>query len=1810
MRLLSDMELLHNGLRTDIYLSDPSGEIILKVLKTDAPLTGYINRLHNELNLCGSKVKGMRTVLGKELVDDKQALQLQYIKGTSWRSELKTGLWDIDTFLKNAIQAAESLDNVHSAGLIHQEISPDHILLNETDSEAVFIGFGGAIRKEAAGQVSEQEIDKFQEQNLPYISPEQTGRTSEYVSVATDLYALGAVFYQMLTGKLPFELEDPLALIHAHIAKTPTAPHELRTEVPAALSILILKLLEKHPEKRYASASDLASDLVVIHEQWKTLIRMQEELLTSPQKGVQAKIPGDLYGRDKEVAELQEIYNNVTKGEVVFTLISGPSGVNKSSLIRSLRSPVKSSSGLFIEGKFDPYQKDTPYLAIQQAFNQLVAHILTCDQKELKYWEKRIAEAMGNVGRVLTEIVPNLNKLIGEQPNVPRLEGTEAQNRFLFACRNFIAAVADKKHPLVLFVDDLQWADVDSVNLLESLEGDSRISHFMIIGAFRKEHLPENDPVRLKLRSWKETSENYIGISVDNLDTSMIQLYIRDTFQANIVQEETFLRKIAQKTKGNPLYLQLLISTLIKKKIITFDPDSKAWFWRPEDIDQLNLPDSTLDMMTARVQYLEVEVQTVLTTAACHGNRFNAEMVEKILGIDAADCKKQLTAAVEEGLIIPDASQGNTSTYQFAHERLRQMSYDLLSDDEKEAKHLSIGKFLFDSTSKENRSPLIFDILLQLNRSHTLITDPEFRLQVAIMNFDAGTKARNSAAFGSAYTYMMSGIAILGPSAWNTTYSLMLVLHSQAHNLAALNGDYVEMDQIAETVKQHAKSLLDLEKITQSQIHALIAQKKLDESIQVGLAYVKELGIKFPANPKKTHVVKGILELKVKMWGKKAEALERLPEMENEEMLSAVRILSETAIAAYFGSPNLLPLILFKTLTICLKYGIAAETAFAYGGYGFILSGAMRDYNTGYEFGELSNKILVGKDRDDLYLVQKFIHNIFTRHWIEPTRDIIEVMDWTFVKGSELGNFEYAAYGAGSWAYFAFYLGMDLEQLEEKIGYYLEAVEQMNQPTTLPRIGMYQQAVKNLLGKSEDPIILKGDAYDEEEMEPVHLKDNIEIVLHNHYFIRMFMAFLFGDYDKAQTCASNAVKYEEGAMASYFIPLFDYYQALIYLGRPDAKKQLSKVNRLLKKMKKCAEAGPANYLHQYTLMKAEKARVKGQAAEARMLYEDAIFQARKARSLLDEAVAWELGGKFYIEDNRPGPAGIFLRQSYELFAKWGALAKVRHMEANYAEHLNLNQTSDSGLSNSSNMVTAERLDFLSLVKTLQTLSTEIELSRLLEKMMGIVIENAGAERGLLILEKEGEWEVIAEKDVNQKQSESVSQTHLMLDASDEQNVVPAGIIYYVIRTQESLVINDVNDSQFSDLAYFKTRPVKSILCIPLTKQNRLIGITYLENTLSSGAFTPRILAGLELLSGQLAISLENAMLYEGLEQKVRERTAEVVSQKVEIEEQADLLKEKNKKLLDMGEFKDNMTSMIVHDLKNPLNSIVNASDSKSVESQNEMMRHSGKMMLNMVMNILDVSKYEESKMMLTLAPRNLHKLVGESVEQVSFLAVNKQINLSTEIDEGLEVFADPDILQRIIVNMLTNAIKYTPVNGEVKVVAEKAENEYIKILVADTGPGIKPENLDFVFRKFAQADKRHSGGLRSTGLGLTFCHMAVEAHDGKIGVESVWGEGSTFWFTIREGQNSEVIGKTAKKAVVSKSQNHTLNEDAKAYLLPFANRLAELPIYKVSQIRKVVSEIDENQNDDTYVWINAIDLAVKAGDQEQLERLVKLVSEA
>lgn len=1478
-------KLIHKGSRFSIYQINK--DELIKIVESTSPDAVSLSRLENEWNVLNDlHTQGNNRAVSREVYQGRSAIKLASIDGVTLEEHLESQKISINKLLEIGINILKQLISLHEIGYIHGRLNPNHIIISPGNLSASLIGHGNAC-KTLMGDDRTFSVEEFEITELKFIAPEQTGRTDQKPSFATDLYSLGAILYRGLTGQTPFDTDNPLEQVHAHIAKVPTQAHLVSDKVPIAISEILEKALQKNPSDRYTSASELYEDLCNCLRQ----LQSKEELgarMTSSMDGVRRfNFAQSLVGRKKESKVLRSIFRKVKNGSREVILIEGVSGVGKTALGKSIHDAVRESEGRFLEGSYDEFNRGIPYLGVTQCLRQFVTGLLTKDDTTLNYWRDRLNTGIGSIAGILINIVPELSLILEDKDKIPLSEGPEAKNQLEFAVRSFIQIVADRDHPMVLMVDDIQWADADSIELIESLLSDTRVSYFLLISTYRQNSLPAGHPILSKVNHLKRNLESDSIISLQNLEDKNIYELIEDKFDGSVEDVTQLIRLIYRITAGNALHVTQFLSALVKDHVLNYNNQSNTWTWRKEQIERLNLSGGLEELIAQRISKINSEVLDLLSIASCIGSTFSeALLIHKF----PKSLSALINEAVNEGLIAEAKTDEKLKAklYQFAHDRIREMAYDRLEKKDRARQHLNIARLLSGEYHSEDLDEHIFEIATQYNFGKECISSSEELHFAARSNLQAGIKAKKSGAFEPALNYLLEGISFLDENLWDQEYELCLDLYGNAAQLASLVGNYQELKELSKISDIKALSILDSKPIVIANINALMAQKKHRRALSLELEYLHRLGYRIPTKGNKVHALLGLVGIAIKMRGKNSNVLSRLPLNTNDREITALQILGNALITAYFVEPDLLTKIIYRMLSISLDYGNASESAAGYMGYGFILSGVLGAFESGNDYGDLISKILSDAGRDELLYVLLFQSNIFLRHWKLPISDVISNLDICYEKLLNLGVFESAAYSIHSFIYFSFFQSVDLHYLSKRCNDAVAVVSTLNQPNTLHRIQMYHQAVINLTANIDQPHLLKGEAYDEEKMIPLHYEDDISIAIHNVHFLKAYLAFLFNNYDVAWEEIEKAKRFNEAAAASFFVPLFDYLCALIKLAQ---KENPRRIRGHLKKLKKYAESAPFNYQRYYILVKAEYSKSLNQIAEARVLYDDAIYLARQAGNLLDEALGWELAGRFYHEIDRDDKASTCFQYAYDIHLKWGAISKANQIIKSYKQTMRLARTISVGTEVNDAQV-HQTFDQLSMVKSLQALTTELDLDRLLEKMMSILIENVGAERGMLILQKDNEWDIVAERDINNEKVKVLKGRKL--DSPEQKNkggLIPAGLVHYVIRTKRTVVINDVQrDIQFKDLPYLKTRKPRSVLCKPLINHKNLIGIVYLENTLTTGAFTLRIQEGLNLLSKQLAISLENAILYEDLNDKVIQNQNLVSKLQIKVEEQEKTLK--------------------------------------------------------------------------------------------------------------------------------------------------------------------------------------------------------------------------------------------------------------------------------------------------------------------------------
>ena len=1148
----------------------------------------------------------------------------------------------------------------------------------------------------------------------------------------------------------------------------------------------------------------------------------------------------------------------------------------------------------------------------------MIRQILSESDAQISTWKEKLLKALDPNGQVMIEVIPELELIIGSQPEVPTLGPTENVNRFNYVFENFINTFAAEDHPLVIFLDDLQWADAASLKLIEMFIT-VKAEYLYLIGAYRDN---EVDPAHPLLRTIEEIEKSGAEVETIQLQLLMethVNQLLSETFSCDQERSNPFAGLCFAKTRGNPFFLNQFIHSLYQDGLIFFNREEGIWEWDEAKIRQTDITDNVVDLMVSKIQKLSGNTGYLLSIAACIGNRFDLNTLAIVYGKPVQETADDLLPALQEDLVLPvDESykyisaplqspasdgisgHGNLSpVYKFLHDRVQQAAYSLIEEKKRPEVHLKIGREMLKRIPEEEIEEHIFGIVDQLNLSCELMTDEEERERLAQLNLLAGKKAKLSAAYVPAFDYLKSGIRMLQENCWQVQYSLTLSLHEEGAEAAYLCGNFEDMDGLAETVLQQAKTVLDKIKVYEVKIQAYTLQHKLMDAVTTGLHVLRLLGVRYPQKPNKLHVLFSYLRTKIALVGKQPNSLINLPEMTDPYRLAEMRIVSSMGGAAYKTAPELVPLSVFRHIRLVAKYGNTSTSIFGYNTYGMILCGGIGDIKTGFKFGKLALRLSKKLNATHLEACTQYAFNIFIKHWKEHIRETLEPLETACQKGLESGDLEYAAASAQFYLAHSFFAGIELSKIEKEIQKYNDIIKKLKHKTWLRYTEALWQRILNLMGNTENSATITADIFDQKNL-AFYQKANDRSGIFTYHMCRLATCYLSYEYNQAIENTANAEKHLSAVISTISVPIFHFYDSLSQLAvfpetpKTNQKNILRKVAKNQKKMKKWAHHAPMNHLHKWQLVEAERARVLGKDEKAKSFYDQAIAGAKENQYIQGEALANELAARFYLEKRETETARKYMTEARYCYDHWGAKAKVDHLDINYPELLAVVSTktpqastngkdrkpghSATTSTTTSNQVKGEQLDLTSVMKASQVISGEIEIEKLLSRMMQIIIENAGAEKGCLILKSDGHFRIEAEGHIHQEKVQVLQSIPL----EDSPNV-PITIIQYVARVKENLVLEDAaHQGKFTTDPYIIQHQSKSLLCAPLIHRNNLSGIIYLENNVATGAFTPERLEVLPLLCSQAAISLENANLYKQqqdysktLEEKVEERTAEL-----------------------------------------------------------------------------------------------------------------------------------------------------------------------------------------------------------------------------------------------------------------------------------------------------------------------------------------------
>ncbi len=1474
--------LIYHGLQIKDQLP-----VVIKQLKTSYPSREELTRFRREYQIMRMfNTEGIIKAYSLEKCQNSLAMIIEDFKGKSVEMLLPDQTFDLAQFLQLSIRISKALGQIHRQNIIHKNINPGNIIWNPQTGQVKITDFG--ISTELLSEAPEAHDPKIIKGTLPYISPEQTGRMNRNLDFHTDFYSLGVTLYEIATRHLPFESKDPMTLVHSHIARTPVPPHEVNPQLPEVITEIILKLMAKTAENRYQSTFGLQVDLQKCLDHLNNEGAIKNFKIGEKDISNRFQIPQKLYGRDTEIQNLVQIVNQATQGEKKIILTGGDPGIGKSAFVNEIRQRIAENQAYLIYGKFDPIRQNIPYAALSQAFHGLESQIAADGEKTILFWKKQFMQAMGNNGKVITDMIPSLESIIGKQPEVPDIPPADARNRFNLTFLNFIRAFSNSKQLLTILIDDLQWADEASLDLIELLASDTDTKYLLFVGTFRDNEVDHAHPLTLTINRLQKSNTPLSTFYLKNLEPRHINQLLAETLSCHPDRSAPMANLCYEKTQGNPFFVKQFLKSLHGEEKFFFNAKRGIWQWDIEKIRRAKITDNVIEFMVKKIQKLPDTTQQTLQLAACIGNQFDLLTLSQISQKKLAETVGELRAAVTEDIILPIndtfkfiniidqeiAASGPARipehlipAFRFHHDRIQQTAYGLLPETERQKHHFKIGTLRLRQTPKSKMDEKIFDIVNQLNRGTDVINRPENKAEVAHLNLQAAKKAKASSAFKPALIYCKAGISLLPKNKWEEQYDLTFDLYLEAAESAFLCTDFDDMEKLAESALQNTGTLLDKVKIHDLKIQRYYAQNKLLKVIDEGMKVLKLLGFRFPKKPAMLHAILKLLRTKLILRLNGINKIQQMNDMDNPRILAASRIMLHLGHAAYGAAPNLAPLLALQGILTSVKHGIAPETPSFFVAYAIILCGKLGEINNGTRFSDLALS-LVKRNSSKYHKARTIIlTSSMIRHWKNHLQKILPDFLTAYELGIDVGDYEYATLSAYFYGAYSFFCGNPLKALSDEIADYSATIRKYKQDTHFYFNEMTRQTLLNLMGNTDDPCRLLGDAYDEEKMLPMHYQNNDTSALHMLFFYKLMLCYHFGNYQQALQYSDSVKQYLEGMVSTAYIPLFHFYDALLKLAifndvnRKEQKQNLKIVAMHLKKLKRWSTYAPMNFLHKWTLVEAERLRVIGEDIKAAQHYDQAISLAKKYEFIQEEALANELAAKFWIARKNQESAELYMTNAVHGYDLWNAKAKVNFLHKNYPQPAVQSKKIDAHTAGTGraagSLHASESLDLSSVIKASQAISGEIVLDQLMKKMITVVIENAGAQKALLLSEYDNHWIIEAQGAVS-KDGIAASTEFKTADPSN----APLSLLDYVAQTKQNIVINNAaQDIAFNEDAYIIKYQPLSVLCTPIFHQGKLANILYLENNLITGAFTPDRLELIQLLSSQAAISLQNASLY-------------------------------------------------------------------------------------------------------------------------------------------------------------------------------------------------------------------------------------------------------------------------------------------------------------------------------------------------------------
>ena len=1776
-------EKLHHGALVSVYRGvrlDDGLPIVLKRLERPRPNSSDVPRFRREFALARTlSAAGVVEVLDLDEGRDGLTLVMRDRGGASLDRVLEGGRPTVAESLRIAAAAAAALGSVHARSVIHKDVSPANIIWNRQSGMVELIDFGIAAELARETATAAQAF----EGTLPYIAPEQTGRMNRSVDWRADFYALGATLYELLTGHVPFEGEDTLAVVHGHIARAPVPPNQLDPAVPAQVSDIVLKLLAKDPEARYQSGHGLKADLEACIRALEAGGAVPAFTLGRNDRSERFRVPERLYGREEEARRLLAAYERVCGGRAELLLVGGAPGIGKSALVHEVHKPMTARRGHFVEGKFDQVKRSIPYSALIQAFDQLARRLLAEPESELAERRAVLARAVGSTGAVVTELIPSLALILGEQPPVPPLGPVESEFRFQMTFQNLVMALATPERPLVVFLDDLQWADRPSLDLLAKLAGCADLRHMLLIGAFRDAEVPPGHAFHKMLEAVRESGTHVESLGVAPLDEAAVRRLVADTLRREEREVEALAEVCRAKTEGNPFFLAQFLLSLHEAGLVRFDPVAGAWGWDQPAVAGHASTANVVELMVAKMQRLPAETQRVLSLAACVGNSFDLGTLAVAADRPVPDLAGALWPALREELVIPvggayryaaDASRAMSaeeagvllaSRYRFLHDRVQQAAYALIPEAERAATHLSIGRLLLARSTgggdgAGERNERLFDVIAHVNQGVALVTDSEERRRMARLNLEAARQANASAAFEPAALYAEAGLAFMGAEGWGADYPLMLDLSLAAVGAACMGSDYAKADALAEALAARVRDPADAVPARYFQVSAATVRGDLRQALDVGLEAVRALGVPLPRRGSPLGILSSLAGgCWAMLCHNRRPARPVTDPAELARLQMAIRLLSVLSTAAYVARRDLMVPISMRIIRIALGSGVPTFMAGAHVTWSAIaatagLRGAA--YRAAKRTMEMAGAgILSTRAGQAMY-----ISNYYGLHWVRPLAEIRPAMLEAHQLALNGGESDNAGYTLVTWLRIGWHMGTELSRLEAESHDVLRRLTRIGFQFYTPLVAGLAQAIENLRQGTATPWRLTGRYLDEEKTLAELKAANNSFAVAGLLLVKMQIARLFGAATEARAIRKEFAAYTQAQRGNYLQAVALFEGGLVEAMGPfstqtERRRAGRALNRKLRWFRKSTAVGPANHRHRLLLLEAERLRLLDKPEAAALRYAEAIAAAGESGFTHELAAANERAADFYAERGM-GALSLFHRtQARDVYRRWEAWTKVAEMERRFPElaaaQLHGAPSRATRRSSSTDRLHTGALDIEAVLKAAQAITGEIHREALIDRLLRTVFEVAGAERGALLLGRsDGQLVLAAEGDESADLYRSLPALAPDTPADDGGPRLPATVVAYTARVQEPVVLADaVADPRFAEDPYIRTRRPKSVLTLPLARQGQLVGLLYLENNLVTNAFVDQRLEAPRLLAAQIAISLENARLYDELAAFNRNLEGQVADRTRALSEQSEVLRRtldevsaaharlqetqqqlvQAEKMAALGQ----LVAGVAHEINTPLGVALTAASFLADETQRiakgieagklrraEFDSYAATAVDSTTLLLANLSRaadlvqgFKQVAADQTSDERRLFTLddwIGDLVLSLRPMWQKPGHKLTVDCPEGIRLDNYPGALAQILTNLISNTLVHgfeAGRVGQLGIAVTEPDADSVEIVYTDDGRGIAPDNLPSIFDPFFTT-RRAQG---STGLGLHIVYnLVAQRLGGTIRVTSELGAGVRF----------------------------------------------------------------------------------------------------